>query len=311
VCPPEAFPKASILLRVPFHFNAPLLTATVGPGMLNRIQNREVPMARRLALPLLVLLWACADADTESWLIDENQEIQMGAEFHQQLLAEMPPYTKDQRVTRYVESLGRELATHTTRPNLPWTFTVVESDEINAFAVMGGYVYVTTGLLKAASSGAEVATVLAHELGHVAARHGVRQMEVFLVEQSLVDLLFQSGSTRQLVSQALQTVSVLTFSKDQEREADSLGVEFAAKALWNPWGIVDFFSYLQQIEGGGSDGGFLSDIGELFSTHPPTAERISNVEQQLGTLRIGRDATGYRWATVSEDADFAAMKSAL
>ncbi|MBP7127542.1 M48 family metalloprotease [Myxococcota bacterium] len=268
-------------------------------------------MSRRWCPVLLVLLAACADSDTESWLIDESQEIQMGSEFHQQLLAEMPAYTRDQRVTRYLENMGREMAARTTRPNLPWTFTVVESDEINAFAVMGGYIYVTTGLLKAASSGAEVATVVAHELGHVTARHGVRQMEIFLIEQNIVDLLFQSESTRQLVSQAIQTVSVLTFSKDQEREADSLGVQIAADASWNPWGIVDFFSYLQEIDGGGSGGGILSGIGELFSTHPPTTERISNVEQQLGSLRIGRDAPGYRWGTVSDDAEFAAMKSAL
>lgn len=279
--------------------------------MLNGSNDSESVMNRRWIPPLLVLVAACADADTESWLIDESQEIQMGAEFHQQLLQEMPAYTRDRRVTEYVEGLGREMAARTTRPNLPWTFTVVESDEINAFAVMGGYIYVTTGLLEAASSGAEVATVLAHELGHVTARHGVRQMEIFLVEQNIVDLLFQSDSTRQLVSQALQTVSVMTFSKDQEREADSLGVQIAADASWNPWGIVDFFSYLQEIEGGSSSGGFLSDIGELFSTHPPTPERISNVEQQLGTMRIGRDAAGYRWGTVSEDAGFAGMKSAL
>lgn len=266
----------------------------------------------RGSLPLvLTALMACADADTESWLIDESQEIQMGSEFHQQLLSEMPAYTRDVRVTRYVEDLGRQMAAQTTRPGLPWTFTVVESDEINAFAVMGGFVYVTTGLLKAAGSGAEVATVVAHELGHIVARHGVRQMEVFLIEQGIVDLVFQKESTRQLVSQALQAISVLTFSKDQEREADRLGVEIAATSRWNPWGLVDFFSYLQQIGGGEREGGLLSDIGELFSTHPPTEERISLVQQQLGSMGIGRQSDDHRWGTVDQDAAFAAMKAAL
>lgn len=260
---------------------------------------------------LLVALTGCADADTESILIDESQEIRLGAEFHEQLLAEMPAYTRDSRVTRYVEDIGRQMAARTSRPNLPWTFTVIESDEINAFAVMGGYIYVTTGLLKTAKTGAEVASVLAHELAHVVARHGVRRMEVFIIQQGLVDLLFEEGMTRDLVSQALQVITVLTFSKDQEREADSLGVQIAAKSGWNPWGLVDFFLYLNQIGGGPREGGLLSEIGELFSTHPPTEERIANVEEQLNTMGIYRESTGYKWGTSDEDTAFADMKAAL
>lgn len=263
-----------------------------------------------LALATLALC-SCAGLGSESWLISEQKEIQMGAEFHQQLLAQMPEYTADRRVTDYVQALGAAIVPVSDRPDLAYHFTVVQSDEINAFAVMGGYVYVTTGLLRASASGAEVATVLAHEVGHVAARHGVKAMETYLITQGLTDLLLQDGQTKDLVSGALQTVETLTFSKDQERQADELGVGYAADAAWNPWGMVDFFEYLQGAGGGGSGGGLLSGIGELFSTHPPTDERITSVSSQLGGLGIGRDTTGYRWGTVSDDAGFAGLKSAL
>jgi predicted Zn-dependent protease len=255
-------------------------------------------MKRLLACVALLSATSCAGLDSGSWLISEEQERQLGAEFHAQLLSqEMPEYQGNAAIGAYVRAVGNKLVAKSHRPNLPFTFTVVQSDEINAFAVLGGYVYVTTGLMKTATSGAEVASVLAHEIGHVTARHGVRQMETYMIEQGLLSLL-DLGQWTDIVGGALQTAETLTFSKDQERESDELGVGYAQAAGYNPWGMVDFFTALQGLEGQ-SGGGFLSEVGELFSTHPPTAERIQSVEGQLGSMGIGRDTAGLTWDTDS------------
>lgn len=257
------------------------------------------------------LLLSCASADSGSLLISEEREIEMGAEYHAQLLQEMPAYTGDARVTDYVTALGTSIALNSGRPDLPYHFTVVESDEINAFAVMGGYVYVTTGLLKASTSGSEVATIVAHELGHISARHGVRAMETYLIEQGLTDLLFKDGTTKELLKGVLNTLEGLTFSQPQEREADDLGVRYAAATKWNPWGIVDFFNYLEANGGGASSGGILSEIGEVFSTHPTNPDRIAAVTAALNELGITAEDTAYKYGRPADDSAYAAMKAAL
>jgi len=264
-----------------------------------------------VAIAMLLFL-SCASADNESWLISEQQEIQMGAEYHAQLLAEMPEYKGSAVVTNYVNEMGSALALNSGRPNLPYHFTVVDSDEVNAFAVMGGFVYVTTGLLKMSGSASEVATILAHELGHISARHGVRAMETYMIEQGLTSLLFKEGQTKELVTAALSTLTTLTFSKDQEREADSLGVQYAAATKWNPWGIVDFFNSLEILGATSADpDSTLSKIGELFSTHPSNPERISNVSTELGQMGIAKDSPGYSYGRATEDASFANVKAIL
>jgi len=291
------------------------LTIAAGRTILSAAFRKEGPMKSVTPVLAALLLAAasmtCASADSESWLIPESREVQMGAEYNAQLLQEMPAYTGAAQVTNYINAMGQALVPNSGRPNLAYHFTVVDTDEINAFAVMGGYVYVTTGLLKTATSGAEVATILAHELGHISARHGVRAMETYIVEQGLTDLLLKDGQTKDIVTGALGTLTSLTFSKDQEREADTLGIRYAASTGWNPWAMVDFFQYLEQAGGGTSSGGILSQIGEMFSTHPSNPERVQNATTELDGMGIAKDQAGYRYGLPSEDPGFASMKAIL
>jgi len=259
------------------------------------------------AAALVLVAAGCAGLGQESWLISEEQEVELGAEFHAQLTAEMPEYAGSPEVTAWVEAIGESIVPYTDRPDLPYHFTVLDVDDINAFAVVGGYVYVTRGLLAASSSGAEVATVLAHELGHISARHGVRALETYIVAEGLQEAL-GGGDLAEIVSGAVLVGDSLVFSQDQEREADELGVQYAYDAEYNPWGIVKFFEYLQTLEGSSGTGSdsvdsVFEDLGELFSTHPPTAERIGNVKKQLGGLGVSEDESGLAWEAEGKTAD--------
>ncbi|HQC44871.1 MAG TPA: M48 family metallopeptidase [Myxococcota bacterium] len=267
-------------------------------------------MMLRRFVPIVALGFfglGCAGLDSESWLISEKQEKELGAEFHAQLLAEeMPELSGHKEVKDYVRKIGNRIVPHTHRKDLGYTFTVVDTDEINAFAVLGGYVYVTKGLLKAATSGAEVASVIGHELAHINARHGVKRLESYMVISGLTSLL-GDFKYKDIVSGALGTTETLVFSKDQENEADDIGADYTLAAGYNAWGLVDFFEYLHTLEP--SDGGleFLSQIGELFSTHPPTKDRISKISNKLTGEGIARDSSAYTW----DEAEFNAIKAML
>ncbi len=263
-------------------------------------------MRRCLVVAWCLPLLACAGVGQESLLITEEDEIAMGAQYHQQLLAQMPEYQGDPRIGEYIRGMGAEIALQSDRPNLQHTFTVVGSEEINAFAVPGGFVYVTMGLLRSATSGAEVASVIAHELGHISARHGVRSLEIYVLAENLGALL-GGQNWGELISASIQTGTGLLFSQDQEVEADFLGVDYAYRTGYNPWGMVDFFSYLQKLEGPSTSTGIDASLGELFSTHPPTNERIANTEAQLADLGVGRDSNSLRWDTGTSYDELAAI----
>jgi predicted Zn-dependent protease len=184
------------------------------------------------------------------------------------------------------------LAPHTHRPHLDCHFAVLDAPVVNAFALPGGYIYVTRGALAMMNSEAELAAVLAHELGHVNARHGVHRLSKLLLFQIGLNVGSALSDTFAEIS-GVASVGIqllfLKYSRDDEREADSLGVEYARKGNYNPGAMVSFFSSLQKLgdlSGGRSLPGFLS-------THPLTSERIQNVQailiesdQQLAAKQI-------------------------
>ncbi|MBM4397064.1 MAG: M48 family metalloprotease [Deltaproteobacteria bacterium] len=264
---------------------------------MNRLHAIAVATAMALGVAAVPGAAGCAGLGEESWIIPEEDEVALGQRFNQELLAQMPEFKGDPAVIQYVAQMGAAIAAVSDRPPngvLQYRFTVVDSDEINAFAIPGGYVYVTKGLLKTARSGAEVASIVAHEIGHIAARHGVKQLETMMLAQGLGSLIGDE-QIAELVSGAIQVGTGLTFSKDQEREADRLGVAYANAAGWNPWGMVDFFSFLLTLEPKEKGNDPLTGLGELFATHPDTAERVGSVQAQLGAMGIAREAAGLRW----------------
>ena len=212
-------------------------------------------------------------------LISEAQEIEMGKQTDKEVAAQFGLYD-DPELNAYVNKLGLAMAVKTQKPGLPYRFAVLDSPVVNAFAVPGGSVYVTRGILALMGSEAELAAILGHELGHINARHSVSRMS----QQMLVQIGLVAGSVISkefakyagLAGVGLQ-VLFLKYSRDDERQADALGVDYSRLVGYNPADMALTFASLQKmgdLSGGRSLPGFLS-------THPLSSERIKNVQAML------------------------------
>lgn len=226
---------------------------------------------------ILAFSFACAvnpvTGQKELMLISEAQEIQMGQDTHKSINQQFGIY-EDPVLSQYVNKLGQAMGPLTHRPHLEYHFYVLDTPVVNAFAAPGGFIYVTRGALALMTSEAELASIIGHELGHVNARHSARKLsQMLLVQVGLVAGSAISETFRDLSGLASAGVQLLflKFSRDDERQADSLGVQYSRSGGWHPGKMVDFFSALQKM--GDLSGGGHSLPGFL-STHPLTSERI-------------------------------------
>lgn len=217
-------------------------------------------------------------------LLNERNELKLGTQLHRQV-------TKKYNLTDVgldrVERLGQRCARASLRPGLLYKFHVVQSREINGFSIPGGHIYVTTGLLKIANDN-ELASVLAHEVGHIVARHSLKTLkksqEYDDIAKSLGELTGVAGdlardvgvSLGRMVGQGFLTIH----SRDEEREADFLGVRAMQRANFDPQAMVTMFQKLAKIEAQDS-----SLLGSLFSDHPDAEERISNTRYEISRMR--------------------------
>ncbi len=237
-------------------------------------------------VPAFALIAACLFAAScavnpvsgkkELSLFSEQQELALGKQSDAEVRGQYGAYA-DEFLTAYVAAAGGTIARGTHRPDLPYRFIVLDSPVINAFAVPGGYIYLTRGILALMSSEAEMAVVLGHELGHVNARHSVRKMsQLILVQVGLAVGSALSDTFAKISGVAGIGVQLLflKFSRDDEREADRLGVAYSRKAGYDPSRMVDFFTSLQKM---GDLSGKGSSLPGFLSTHPLTSERIRNV----------------------------------
>jgi len=245
---------------------------------------------------ILVFAIACAinpvTGQKELMLISEAQEIQMGQETHESIRQQFGIY-EDPALSQYVSELGHAMGPYTHRPHLEYHFYVLDTPVVNAFAAPGGFIYVTRGALALMTSEAELASIIGHELGHVNARHSAHKLsQMLLVQVGLAVGSAISETFRDLSGLASVGVQLLflKFSRDDERQADSLGVQYSRSGGWHPGKMVDFFSALQKM--GDLSGGGHSLPGFL-STHPLTSERIqytkAMVEENDRYLLVKKD----------------------
>src|SRR5262245_2457557 len=210
-------------------------------------------------------------------LVSESQEIAMGRESDPQVRQEYG-VADNQAVQQYLQTLGKKLAAVSHRPNLEWHFTVVDSPVVNAFAIPGGYIYITRGILAYLGNEAELAGVMGHEIGHVTARHSVRQ----ITRQELAQIGLGVGSVLspalgQLGNLAESGLAIvfLRFSRDDEREADRLGVEYAARGGFDPRQVSNFFDVLARLSAAND----RETIPGWLSTHPDPPERVETTRK--------------------------------
>jgi predicted Zn-dependent protease len=207
-----------------------------------------------------------------------NKEVALG----RQLAADVDrqgKFIEDPVVTEFVNRVGQNIALHSDA-KIPFTIKVLDSDDVNAFALPGGFLYVNKGAILAADTEAELAGVMAHEIGHVAARHGVEQAsKATLANYAMIPLIFMTGGLGYIAYQAAQIgvpLTFLKFSRNVESEADKLGAQYMWAAGYDPNNFLTFFEKLEKKEK--HKPGTLS---KLFGTHPPTPDRIVKVHDLL------------------------------
>ncbi len=220
-------------------------------------------------------------------LVSESQEIQLGQQADSDVIQSIGLYP-DPALQSYVSDLGKKLAATSERPNLPWTFRVVDDPAVNAFAIPGGFVYVTRGILSHMTNEAQLATVMGHEIGHVTARHTAHQMS----REQVANLGLAVGSIASsriaryagLASQALG-VLFLKFSRDNENQADELGVRYSSRTNYDSRQMDSVMAMLDRIES--QSGGRLP---EWLATHPNPGNRIGHINAVLAQTKT--DFTG-------------------
>ncbi len=251
-------------------------------------------MHRFSALALSVLVAASyAVADDKKKDPDEigNRDVGKGVNFYsiekeiglgKQLAQEVERQAKivdDPVIAEYVNRIGQNLVRNSDA-KVPFTIKVIDAEEINAFALPGGFFFVNTGVLVNADSEAEMAGVMAHEIAHVAARHGTRQAtRGEIVNLASIPLIFMGGWTGYAIRQGAGLaipMGFLTFSRGFESEADYLGLQYMYKAGYDPTAFVDFFEKIQSKEK--KKPGTMSKV---FSTHPMTDDRIKHSQQEI------------------------------
>lgn len=211
--------------------------------------------------------------------ISPQQEVALGRQINQGLLESGKiKLSKDARINQYVQEIGQRLAATSDRPDLPYTFQVVRDNSINAFATMGGFVYLHTGLIKTASNEAELASVIAHELGHIVGRHSITQLRNNALAQGL---LSAAGlDTKTWVQLGVNLAYNLPNSRKDELEADRLGLNNLAEAGYAATAMISLMRKLAQ-QGGSTPA--------ILSTHPPTGDRILALQKQLNSVDTGQN----------------------
>ena len=263
---------------------------------------------RRIAAIVLgvLVLTHCAQnpvtGDKDFVLMSEEQEIQMGAQSHQDVLKEYAALD-DPALQAYVNEVGKRLAMQSHRPNLDWHFTVVDSPDVNAFALPGGYVYITRGIMAYLNSEAELAGVVGHEIGHVTARHGVRQQSATTAAGlgAVLGSILVPGMNNQAGATLMQSLAqawTAGYGRDHELESDRLGAQYLAKTGYDPKAMIEVIGALknqelfaaEQAKRGGRQ---PRTYHGTFDTHPSNDARLKQVVGEANKYAVVNPREGH------------------
>ena len=268
------------------------------------MHTHRTPSRRRLsalAFALSVLAGTgCATSGVNRGdfnLVSLDEEWQMGTQLEAEIGRQVR-LSNDATLNAYVNELGRKVVAQTEMANRTWKFRVVQSDEVNAFNVPGGLVYVNTGLIKAATSASELAGVIAHEVHHGVSRHGTERLSKQYGLSAAAGLVLgrDPGLAQQIAAQIVAGGAIARFSRADESESDQYGVRYMARAGYNPEGMATMFEKLLAQRRSRP-----SSVEQFFSTHPLAEDRIRNVRSEIRRQGLSGGAT--------TDAGFARAKA--
>ncbi|MDX1493463.1 MAG: M48 family metalloprotease [Longimicrobiales bacterium] len=250
-------------------------------------------MRQIVAFALLAITVACAvnpaTGRREFMLVSEQQEIQMGREADPQITAAYG-LVDDPELQEYVSRIGQRMARISERPDLPWSFKVVDEPVVNAFALPGGFIYVTRGILTHFDSEAELAGVLGHEIGHVTARHSASQMSRQQLQQvAVVGGMIVSETFREYGGIAVAGLQLmnLSYSRDDELQSDRLGLRYMTRVGYDPDALVGVFEMLASVSGSAEGG----RVPEWQLTHPYPENRSQQIRQEMEATGVSEDGT--------------------
>jgi len=264
------------------------------------MKKRRTLIYAALITAALVTVISCAvnpvTGRKQIMLMSEAQEVQLGLSYDPQVLASFGEYNHP-ALQSWVQTKGTEMGRLSHRPNLEYHVKVVDSPVVNAFAVPGGYIYLTRGIMANLNNEAEFIGVLGHEMGHIAARHSVSQQ----TKQQLGTLLLIGGMIASpkfanYAEQAMQGLELLflSFSREDEREADALGSEYSTKMAYDGTKMADFYKVLIRMNLAQSEGG----VPTFLSTHPDPGDRYNAV---LRNARAWQDSLKFPAYKVNAD----------
>lgn len=244
---------------------------------------------RKATLVLTVVLLAGCSTNPATGkkmfnIVSESQEIAIGQQSHQEIVRQFGTYDEKPELNRLVERVGKRLAAASERPQLPWTFTILDTPMVNAMALPGGYIYITRGMLERINSEDELAGVLGHEIAHVTARHSAQQISKSQVAQlgMVLGAVIAGPEVLQQYGQLAELGIGLLFqrySRQAETQADLLGTGYMAEAHYNPIGAERMLMTLQRLDKNPASG-----IERYFQSHPDPAKRVKDVHSKVTEL---------------------------
>lgn len=235
-----------------------------------------------LALLLLASLFVLNGCNPKG-LVSTSQEIDIGRQASQDIESRYP-VNKDPQLNAMVNNMGQAIAQCSDRTDLNYTFRILDIKDVNAVSLPGGWVYVYKGLIdETKGQPDELAGVIAHEVGHVSARHHAQMIGRELQLNILIGTLTK-GQVQQIAA-IFANLQELHWSRQQEYDADKLGIKFMYRCKrWDPQGLVNFFNTLLKLEPS-----HRSDLDQIFATHPVTSERIKRAQTYLDDLKSGKE----------------------
>ena len=235
--------------------------------------TRWILLVGLIAVPAVVATSGCG------MLISTEQEIAMGEEAAPEFEKEFGGRVQDEALQQYVSDVGMAVAAKCDR-EMPYEYLLVRSKQANAFALPGGKIFLTAGLMNRMTNEREMAAVLGHETGHVCARHNVKAMErqlgVALAAEIAAHVFSEGGLPAGDITKIVGAVANLKYSRDDEYEADQRGIEYMSRAGYNPHGMVELLTVLQNLSD--REPGALE---EMLSTHPLTTKRIDKAREAI------------------------------